>query len=149
MGLLRAIARRDRKRGPMQELSAAEVTEATGVGGDFRGKPGNRQVTVLSADVWNAVCAELGVDLPWTTRRANLLVEGVDLPRQPGGIIEIGAVRLEVMLETDPCSRMDEQHPGLREALTPDWRGGVCCRVVAGGEVAVGDDVRLAAAETA
>ena len=51
------------------------------------------------------------------------------------------------MLETDPCSRMDEQHAGLRDALTPDWRGGVCCRVIAGGNVAVGDEVRLAAAE--
>ena len=149
MGILKAIARRDRKRGPMQELSSAEVSATNGVGNDFRGKPGKRQVTVMSADVWGAVCAELGVDLPWTTRRANLLVEGIDLPRQAGGILEIGSARLEVMLETDPCSRMDEQLDGLRAALMPDWRGGVCCRVIAGGDIAVGDEVRLLSVRTA
>jgi len=38
---------------------------------------------------------------------------------------------------------MDEASPGLREALEPDWRGGVCCRVLKGGLIAVGDEVTL------
>jgi MOSC domain-containing protein YiiM len=38
---------------------------------------------------------------------------------------------------------MDKQHEGLRKALTPEWRGGVACRVLRGGDVAVGDDVAL------
>ena len=55
----------------------------------------------------------------------------------------IGDLVLEITGETDPCSRMDEARQGLRLALTPEWRGGVCCRVVTGGDIAVGDAVRL------
>jgi MOSC domain-containing protein YiiM len=31
----------------------------------------------------------------------------------------------------------------LREALSPDWRGGVTCKVLSGGSVAVGDRVAV------
>jgi MOSC domain-containing protein YiiM len=36
---------------------------------------------------------------------------------------------------------MDEQCPGLKRALQPDWRGGVSCTVLQGGAVALGDEV--------
>ena len=145
MGTLVGIARRAKKRAAMEVVETAAVELATGVANDFRGKPGARQVTVLSGDVWDRVCAELGRVLPWTTRRANLLVRGVELPQSAGAVIAIGSVRLEVMQETDPCSRMEEQCPGLRDALTPDWRGGVCCRVLADGTVSAGDLVTIEA----
>lgn len=141
MGKLAGVAWRERKRAPMQTLERAEISKATGVAHDFRGKPGPRQVTVLSAAAWRDACRELGEELPWTARRANLLVEGIDLPHSTGAIIGIGPVRLLVTGEIDPCSRMDEQHPGLTAALVPDWRGGVSCAVLEGGPVAVGDDV--------
>jgi MOSC domain-containing protein YiiM len=143
MGRLIGIARRDRKRAEMQTLQQAEITHVSGVARDFRGKPGDRQVTVISADAWRQACAELGRNIPWTTRRANLLVEGVELPKTTGGEIRIGAVRLQVTGETDPCSRMEEQCEGLKAALQPDWRGGVCCRVLQEGSVTIGDAVIL------
>ena len=49
MGRLEGIARRDRKRAPMQTLDRAHISTETGVAKDFRGKPGDRQVTVISA----------------------------------------------------------------------------------------------------
>jgi len=143
MGKLVGIARRNKKRAPMETLETAELREQTGVSHDFRGKPGKRQVTVLSAGVWKTVCEELGKDLVWTTRRANLLVEGIELPRGTGDIIEIGNVELLVMMETDPCSRMEEQCTGLKSALQPDWRGGVTCRILNGGLISIGDTVSL------
>lgn len=143
MGKLVGIARREQKRAPMETLEIAELGEQTGVNHDFRGKPGKRQVTVLSADVWKAVCEELGENLPWTTRRANLLVEGLELPRGTGDIIEIGRVALLVTMETDPCSRMEEQCAGLKNALQPDWRGGIACQILSGGSIRVGDTVSL------
>lgn len=143
MGRLAGIARREKKRAPMETLESADISSASGVAGDFRGKPGNRQVTLLSARDWQAVCDELGDELPWTVRRANLLIEQIDLPKAAGHIVAIGSVRLRTTMEVDPCSRMEEQAPGLRKALQPDWRGGVACEVIEGGTVAVGDDVSI------
>lgn len=149
MGVLSGIARRDGKRAPMQSLDRAEISAETGVALDWRGKPGKRQVTVISADAWRDACAELGKKLPWTTRRANLLVEGIDLPETTDAVLQIGTVRLLVTGEVDPCSRMNEQCPGLTAALQPGWRGGVSCTVLAGGHVAVGDSVTLQPAQSA
>src|SRR5690606_28393765 len=145
MGRLAGIARRERKRAPMEILERALVGTDAGVAGDWRGKPGPRQVTVLSASAWQDACRELGADLPWTLRRANLLVEGIDLRRTTGTVLAIGPVRLLITGEVDPCSRMDEQHRGLTEALRPEWRGGVSCTVLEGGPLAVGDAVTLEA----
>jgi len=143
MGKVLGIARRAAKRAPMETLQATSISEASGVAGDTRGRPGDRQVTLLSSEDWQAACADAGTDMPWTTRRANILVGGVELPHVAGAIIEIGDVRLEVTMETAPCSRMDEQYDGLRRALMPGWRGGVCCRVIEGGDVRVGSRVRI------
>ncbi|MEX2496955.1 MAG: MOSC domain-containing protein [Woeseia sp.] len=147
VGKLAGIARRDRKRAPMQILDRAEISTETGVARDFRGRPGQRQVTLLATNAWREACEDLGAHIPWTTRRANLLVEGVDLRSTVGAVLRIGAVRLLVTGEVDPCSRMDEQYPGLAKALQPHWRGGVSCAVVSGGQVAIGDSVVLEAAE--
>lgn len=145
MGRVLGIARRAAKRADMETLESTVIGTASGVAGDSRGKPGDRQITLLSSDAWKAACAAVGRELPWTTRRANILVDGVTLPRAAGSLIEIGSARLEVTMETAPCSRMDEQCDGLRQALMPDWRGGVCCRVIDGGEIRIGSPVKIVA----
>jgi MOSC domain-containing protein YiiM len=143
MGRLVGIARREMKRAPMEELERAEITADTGVAGDSRGKPGDRQVTLLSARAWQAACQDLGREVDWTTRRSNLLIDGMDLPSRAGQIIAIGNVRLKTTTEIAPCSRMDEQEDGLTAVLRPDWRGGIGCEVLEGGMVAVGDVVKI------
>jgi MOSC domain-containing protein YiiM len=126
----------------MQTKLETMVSRVAGVEHDFRGKPGKRQVTVLSLEQWQLACDELGTTLPWTFRRANLLVEGVSFdPNIVGQQIKIGQLILLITGETDPCPRMDAQHQGLARALTPDWRGGVCCRVLADGRIKVDDEV--------
>ena len=141
---LKGIARRSKKRATMQELEQAQVGEAFGIEGDLRGKPGKRQVTVLSVESWRQACEATGTDLPWTSRRANLLVEGLWFDKNMvGQILSIGEVKLQITKETVPCFRMDEAHPGLQDALRAEWRGGVCCRVIAGGQIQVGDTVKL------
>lgn len=144
MGELIGIARKARSRAPMEEIGEARVTRAAGIEGDYSGgRLRRRQVTVLSADVWAEVCAELAAEVPWTARRANLLVSGVELPRREGARLTVGALELEVGMETAPCERMDEGHPGLRRALKPDWRGGVSCRVLNDAEIRLGDPVTV------
>lgn len=140
-GLLRAIATRPAKRVPMRVHDVAEIDRHAGLHGDFGRKPGKAQVTVLSEEAWQAACGEVGVALAWTLRRANLLVTGIPVQPVAGARITIGAVVLEVTGETDPCRRMEEAHPGLQQALTPEARGGVRCRVLTGGRIRVGDSV--------
>jgi MOSC domain-containing protein YiiM len=144
-GRLIGIARRDRKRAPMEELDRVLVEDDAGLEGDYRGRFPNRGVTVIAREAWEAALADLddANELPWTLRRANLLVEQIELPREPGHLIQVGGALLRITGETDPCGRMEEQRKGLMAALTPDWRGGITCVVVQGGEVALGDQVKI------
>jgi len=125
----------------METLETVELTEDKGVAGDYRGKLRRRQVSVLAREDWEKACADAGADLSWTMRRANLLVEGLALKEKEGAQLRIGNALLEVVMETDPCAQMDKAYNGLRKALEPNWRGGVCCRVLKGGTIAVGDEV--------
>ncbi len=145
MSAIKAIAIKPKARAQMQLVDDVEISVERGLDGDFRGPQRGRQVTLLSEPAWQQVCRELDTELPWTTRRANLLIDDVAFdPSFVGKTVRIGEVELVVTEETDPCSRMDEQHQGLTEALTPDWRGGVCCDVVKPGAIRVGDDVEFA-----
>lgn len=143
MAKLLGIAIKTKSRAAMKPLEEASIGLDIGVKGDYRGNPGPRQVTVLARESWDAVCRELDASLAWTTRRANLLVEGVNLENSCGKRLRIGAAELEITGETVPCARMDEQHPGLREALVPSWRGGVTCRVMVQGVLRPGEPVTL------
>jgi MOSC domain-containing protein YiiM len=74
------------------------------------------------------------------------LIEGVEVPRALGGIIAVGPAVLEITYPTTPCKGMDEAREGPMRTLYPDWRGGVTCRVLEGGRVALGDPVTVLAA---
>lgn len=148
MGTLAGIARHARPRGPMETLDHVQVTVEAGLDGDFRGavKPGGRgrrQVSLIERRDWEAAMAELGVDHHWSSRRANLLIEGLDLPQVEGTRLRVGEVVLLITQECDPCSRMEEVEPGLKAALTPHWRGGALAKVISGGMIAVGDQVEM------
>ena len=133
----------------METLDHAEVTVAMGVPGDFRGmlKPNSRnrrQVTVMAVESWREALAELGVDVPWEQRRVNLLVEGVKLKHMTDAkIVFASGLVLEITGECDPCRRMEDVATGLDAALRPDWRGGVISRVIEGGPIQIGDQVRI------
>lgn len=149
MGRLIGIARRQRPKVPMETLEVGEIRPGFGVCGDFRGalKQGRnkREVTVMALEDWQAAINELGKPwLDWWGRRANLLTDGVSLPRRKGALIRIeGGAVLEVTGETDPCDRMEAVAEGLRAALTPDWRGGVTTRVLEGGPISIGVAVEI------
>lgn len=153
VGYLAGAARHSRPRGPMEVTDRVKVTRELGVAGNCRGaigpgKSGRRQVSLIEAESWAAALSELGhdhcVQVPWQERRANLLVSGIRLPREAGRIIAIGPdLRIETTCECDPCSRMEEIAPGLKAALLPDWRGGVLGRVIADGEIVIGDEIRI------
>ena len=128
----------------MEPVNSAQITVENGIVGDFRGSQPGRQVTILSESAWQKACAELDVELPWTIRRANLLVDGIDFDASSvGKTLRVGEVELLVTEQTNPCSLMDQQHQGLTAALTPQWRGGICCKVVNPGDIKIGDQVEF------
>jgi MOSC domain-containing protein YiiM len=151
MGRIAGIARHDRPLGPLETLESAELIEGQGVAGDFRGtrkagSTGQNGVVLIEASDWANAVNKCGADVPWYERRANLLVEELDIPQQPGARLRIGReVLVEITQECAPCERMEALHPGLRAALEPDWRAGARARVLRGGEVSVGDEIRIEA----
>lgn len=147
-GRLIGIARKDRPHGSMEVIDHVAVGLDTGVHGDHRGaiRPGKsnkRQVTIMMAEDWQAAIEELGTPVSWEERRANLLVEGIVLPRESGALIRIGPALFEITGECDPCRRMDAVSDGLQIALRPEWRGGRNARVIEAGAIAVGDAVEV------
>ncbi len=142
VGIIEAIAVRSQKNGPMKELRRAEARADGGVAGDLPSSL-NRGMTLLSADQWKQVMRELDRDLPWHTRRANVLVSGPGLERLIGQEIQVGSVRVAVKGETKPCELMERLCPRLRAALTPECRGGVLGRITQSGTMAIGDEIVL------
>lgn len=149
VGRLAGIARRRARRAPMEVVDRVAITAGRGLDGDHKGaKFPNRGVTMLAREAWEEALGALpdqdGTDgLDWTMRRANLLVEGIALPRVRGAILGVGPVLLEVTAQTYPCRRMEEVRAGLMKAMAPAWRGGVCCHVLIGGEVEIGQFVKV------
>lgn len=137
-GTVLKIFLRPEKRIAVTEVKSAEALRGSGLIGDHK-KGGKRQVTVLAMESWEAACQEVGVEIDPGMRRANILTRGVDLRESIGSHLRLGGLVLEILGETDPCERMDEVEPGLMNALTPDWRGGVFGRVLQPGVIRVHD----------
>ena len=127
-------------RGPMDSMREATLVAGQGMHGSV-GRSRRRQVTLLAREAWEAATAVLDFRPGPECRRANVLISGIELAHTRGRVLRIGACRLAVGGELTPCERMDEAAPGLRDALRPDWRGGVFAEVLEGGIVRVGDPV--------
>jgi MOSC domain-containing protein YiiM len=140
-GILLAIWIKRAHRGKMDSVPAATLVEGKGVAGSVD-RSRRRQVTILSHEAWDACMAELGASLDPSARRANLLVRGLDLEATRDRVLRIGDARLQVGGEVTPCERMEEALAGLQQVMRPHWRGGAFARVIAGGAIEVGDEVR-------
>ena len=141
-GVVRGIAYRSRAGAPMVETQECRVLMKRGPDTEDR-KPGTREVTLLSVEAWVEACLQLKAALPWQARRANFLVEGIDLASTLGRTLSIGEVQIKVHGESRPCDVMEQQFKGLRAALVPDCRGGVHGQVLQGGVIRVGDRVSV------
>jgi MOSC domain-containing protein YiiM len=146
-GTLEAIWIKRAHRGPMDPVRDARLVEGRGVDNSVD-RSRRRQVTILSREAWNDCMAELDAELDPSTRRANLLVAGVDLEGTRNRVLRIGDARLLIGGEVTPCERMEEAYPGLQAAMRRHWRGGAFAQVLSGGEIHVGDPVRWESSES-
>ncbi|MBI3833826.1 MAG: MOSC domain-containing protein [Planctomycetes bacterium] len=144
IGIVKSIAHRAVDSDAMIEIASCNVLPGRGLDTENR-KPGKREITLVSAESWADVCREMGQDIPWWTRRANLLVEGIDLAATIGQRIRIGPVEIHIHGETKPCRLMDAQVQGLTRVMVPNLRGGVHGQVLTGGAIRIGDSVGIMA----
>ena len=139
-GRLEAIWLKRAHRGRMDAVAEAAAIAGQGLAGSV-GRSSRRQVTIIERERWESYQRALSLDIPPSSRRANLMVSGITLARTRGGILRVGGVRLAIGGETTPCERMDEVAQGLRALMRANWGGGVFAKVLDDGIVTVGDTV--------
>ena len=138
MGEIEAIWIKRFKHGPMDPVTEAVAVEGRGLQ-DNANQGGKRQITIIDEARWREVQEELGVDVDPRTRRANLMLRGIDLERTIGRELRLGTCIVRIYGETRPCNQMEEAQPGLRAALSPRWRGGAFAEILTGGTIHIGD----------
>jgi len=139
-GRLEAIWIKRVKRGPMDPVAEAKLVAGQGIEGNAN-QGGNRQVTLIEREVWEEIMRNLDASLSPAARRANLMVNGVRLAESHGRVLRVGSCRIQIYGETRPCDKLDDAFVGLKEALKPNWSGGVYGEVLDDGRIEVGDTV--------
>ena len=124
----------------MDPSEKATMVEDRGIEGNAN-QGGKRQVTLISKEMWEKLMNEVGGDKDPSSRRANLMVSGVDLSDTRGRVLAIGDVRVRIHGETRPCERMEEAQEGLKSAMEGSWNGGAFGEVLDDGTITVGDVV--------
>ena len=117
-----------------------QVTAVTGLGldGDRHASADTiRQVLLMDREVLDSF------DLKPGMVRENVTVSGLAIHQlSEGQRVRIGdEVVLEITGHCEPCGRMDEIRPGLRESL--DMQRGMLTRVLEGGTLKLGDPIQV------
>jgi MOSC domain-containing protein YiiM len=129
---------------PMRSVGSVEIETARGIIGDRYHGSRHRQVSVQSLSALAEAGQLFGSEIPAGLTRRNITLSSGPVPRDPGALIRLGPVLLEVVRVAAPCKLLDDTiGRGAQEALRR--RGGSICRVLVGGRVRVGDPVELPA----
>lgn len=127
---------------PMRAVESVEVHTGGGLVGDRYEHSKHRHVSVFSTGELAEASQRWGQPIDPAKTRRNVLLQAGLLPRTPGTRFSVGPLALEVVRDAAPCRIMDfELGDGARAALRR--RGGVICRVLAGGSLEVGDTATL------
>lgn len=151
-GQLRWIGLRPAREAPLQTPDAVRAIADVGLEGDRyaerrRSGTGTRQVTLIQAEHLPVIAALAGRDTVLAQElRRNLVVSGVNLVGLQRLRFRIGEVELEGTGPCHPCSRM-ETVLGFGGYNAMRGHGGITARVVVGGWLRLGDDVRALAGE--
>lgn len=146
VGQLAWIGARPAHDAPMVSLREVELVAERGVAGDraAAGRTGGkRQVTVLQREHLPVIAALSGrVEVSPELLRRNLVIAGINILALKSLRFAIGyEVELEGTGPCEPCAKMDE---ALGEGGFQAMRGhgGITARVLRGGMVRIGDEVR-------
>jgi MOSC domain-containing protein YiiM len=134
---------------PVEEHDTLELVAGKGIVGDrfFDWKDDYKgQITFFDQAVVQAVRDKIGrPELPATTFRRNVIIEGVDLNSLVGKTFSLGDAKFEGMEECRPCYWMDHTtgEESVEEFLK--GRGGLRCRILTDAVLRAGEcEVELA-----
>ena len=142
LGKLEWIGIRPGKQQPMLSQNSADLTTKLGLAGDrYKGRSGDRQITLLQAEHLPVIASLSGCEqVPPDLLRRNLLVSGINLLALKDKSFYVGSVELVGTGLCHPCSRMEDLlGPGGYNALR--GHGGITARVVSDGQIKLGDTV--------
>ena len=126
---------------PLRRIERVVAEAGRGLVGDRYHGTKHRHLTVQSELDLAAAGAALGGPVDPLATRRNVTISG-PVPDERGTRFEIGPVLVEIVRAAAPCTLLDDViGPGARVALRR--RGGIVCRVLTDGEIAVGDVVRV------
>ena len=123
---------------PSDPVQEATAISGLGLEGDRSAYQGNmRQVLFMDKETLD----EFGL-APGQVKE-NITVAGLDLSQtKEGQVFFIGDdVTMEIVGDCEPCGKMDAIQPGLMDKI--DGRRGMLAMVINGGQIKVGDSVRI------
>jgi MOSC domain-containing protein YiiM len=131
------LFRAPKRREPMEELPEARALEDVGLEGCAHARPqGKRQVLLMDRETLDFFELAPGIV------RENVTTEGLDVNGLAiGQRLQIGEVELLVSAVCDPCEQIEALRPGLQAAM--QGRRGMLCKVVRGGLLRRGDEIRV------
>lgn len=144
IGQVTWIGIRPVKRGELSEVNEVQADTQEGLIGDhYQGSSGNRQVTLIQAEHIQAIASMLHLEYvhPALLRR-NIVVRGINLLALKDRQFQIGEAILETTGLCMPCSRMEE-NLGAGGYNAVRGHGGLTARVIQGGWIRLGDEVKL------
>ncbi len=143
MGKVLAVCKSDARGTAKQNVEKARFTPGWGLEGDAHGGDWHRQVSLLSADKVEAF-NQRGANAAPGAFGENLVVQGIDFAALPvGARLRCGGVLLELTQRGKACHNHCEIYHRMGDCIMP--REGVFARVLEGGEIAVGDEMRAEA----
>ncbi len=112
--------------------------------------PNLRQVHLMHAELFDELRTK-GFDIAPGQMGENITTRGLDLLALPRGTcLHIGNAAIELTGLRNPCTQLDGLQPGLMEAVLerhPERglirKAGIMAVVIAGGDVSVGDEIRV------
>ncbi|MEZ4952654.1 MAG: MOSC domain-containing protein [Saprospiraceae bacterium] len=142
-GKVEWVSIRPIRRGAVMPLERVVATEEEGLVGDHYGASSrNRQVTLIQKEHLDAVGSILKKEIDPALTRRNIVVSGINLLALKDKEFKIGGVVLETTGLCHPCSRMEENFgPGGYNAMR--GHGGITAKVISGGEIKKGDEVKV------
>ncbi len=150
-GTLTWIGLRPAHKAEMVEVDDCMALKDLGLEGDHRVEktPGSgRQVTLISEEFINQIAGFTDTpDLHPSILRRNMVVKGVNLNAMRHQQFRIGDALFEATALCHPCSRMEKAlGPGGVVAML--GHGGLCCKIIKSGKIAVGDSLQVLAPQT-